>query len=168
MFSTRWNWYWQDEKNKWQSFDTPGDGHAINTTSSQCLERDFVAGTTILFTCNNYCDTAARTYHSSHLFNKSPTSLFPVKHLLLAVKRQQKDCYVMLSTISFFVSEKDSHSFSASHHKYTLYFKGMYQQNDTHRTKRPVRRRPAEFVNKQNMKDIAQRYLKDFKRLMFC
>jgi len=27
------------------SHDTPGDGHAVNTTSSQCFERDYVAGT---------------------------------------------------------------------------------------------------------------------------
>ncbi|KAJ7379580.1 polymerase, member 12 [Desmophyllum pertusum] len=96
VFSTKWQWYWKDESDQWQSYDTPGDGHDVNTTSSQCLERDYVA-------------------------------------------------------------EKDSHSFSASHHKYTLYFKGWYQQNDVHKTKRPVTRRPAEFVNKQNMKDISQR-----------
>ena len=58
----------------------------------------------------------------------------------------------------FFFVDKDCHSFSASHHHYTLYFKGWYQQNDVHKTKRPVRRRPADFVTKQNMKDIAQRY----------
>ena len=58
----------------------------------------------------------------------------------------------------FFFLEKDCHSFSASHHRYTLSFKGWYQQNDVHKTKRPVRRRPADFVTKQNMKDIAQRY----------
>ena len=44
VFSTRWQWYWKDENNKWQSYDTPGDGHAVNTTSSQCLERDYLAG----------------------------------------------------------------------------------------------------------------------------
>ena len=44
VFSTRWNWYWKDENNKWQSYDTPSDGHAVNTTSSQCLEREYVAG----------------------------------------------------------------------------------------------------------------------------
>ena len=44
VFSTRWQWYWKDENGKWQSYDTPGDGHAVNTTSSQCLERDYVAG----------------------------------------------------------------------------------------------------------------------------
>ena len=44
VFSTRWEWYWKDENNKWQSYDTPGDGHAVNTTSSQCLEREYLAG----------------------------------------------------------------------------------------------------------------------------
>lgn len=44
VFSTRWQWYWKDENEKWQSYDTPGDGHAVNTTSSQCFERDYVAG----------------------------------------------------------------------------------------------------------------------------
>ena len=43
-YSTRWHWYWQDENNKWQSYDTPTDGHAVNTTSSQCLEREYMAG----------------------------------------------------------------------------------------------------------------------------
>ncbi|XP_073253275.1 protein mono-ADP-ribosyltransferase PARP12-like [Porites lutea] len=97
VFSTRWRWYWQDENNKWQSYDTPTDGHAASTTSGQCLEREYMA-------------------------------------------------------------EKDSHSFSVSHRQYTLYFKGWYQQNDANKTKRPVRRRPAEFVTKQNMDEIiAQR-----------
>ena len=49
---------------------------------------------------------------------------------------------------------KDTHPFSAGHHHYTLYFKDWCQQNDVHRTKRPVRRRPAEFVSKEKMKDI--------------
>ncbi|XP_015760439.1 PREDICTED: poly [ADP-ribose] polymerase 12-like [Acropora digitifera] len=44
IFSTRWNWYWQDENQKWQSYDSPVDGHAFNTTSSQCLEKEFVEG----------------------------------------------------------------------------------------------------------------------------
>ena len=44
IFSTRWNWYWQDENQKWQSYDSPDDGHAFNTTSSQCLEKEFVEG----------------------------------------------------------------------------------------------------------------------------
>ena len=44
VFGTRWQWYWKDENDKWQSYDTPDDGHAVNTTSSQCLERDYVAG----------------------------------------------------------------------------------------------------------------------------
>ena len=44
VYSTRWDWYWQDENNKWQSYDTPTDGHAVSTTSSQCLEREFMAG----------------------------------------------------------------------------------------------------------------------------
>ena len=44
VFSTRWEWYWKDENNKWQSYDTPGDGHAVNTTSSQCFEREYQAG----------------------------------------------------------------------------------------------------------------------------
>ena len=44
VFSTRWHWYWHDENNKWQSYDTPTDGHAVNTTSSQCLEREYMAG----------------------------------------------------------------------------------------------------------------------------
>ena len=43
VFSTRWLWYWQDG-NKWQSYDTPADGHAVNTTSSLCLEREYMAG----------------------------------------------------------------------------------------------------------------------------
>ena len=44
VFSTRWHWFWQDESNKWQSYDTPTDGHAASTTSSQCLEREYMAG----------------------------------------------------------------------------------------------------------------------------
>ena len=44
LFSTKWQWYWKDENDKWQSYDTPGDGHAVNTTSSQCLEKEFLAG----------------------------------------------------------------------------------------------------------------------------
>ena len=44
VFSTRWLWYWKDENGMWQSYDTSYDGHAVNTTSSQCFERDFVAG----------------------------------------------------------------------------------------------------------------------------
>ena len=44
VYSTRWHWYWQDENNKWQSYDTPTDGHEVNTTSSQCLEREYTAG----------------------------------------------------------------------------------------------------------------------------
>ena len=44
VYSTRWHWYWQDENKKWQSYDTPSDGHAVNTTSSQCLEREYMAG----------------------------------------------------------------------------------------------------------------------------
>ena len=67
---------------------------------------------------------------------------------------------MMLLTSSHFSPDNDCHSFSASHHRYTLYFKGWYQQNDVHNTKRRVRRRPADFVTKQNMKDIAQRYEK--------
>ena len=67
---------------------------------------------------------------------------------------------MMLLTSSHFSPDNDCHSFSASHHRYTLYFKGWYQQNDVHKTKRPVRRRPADFVTKQNMKDIAQRHVK--------
>ena len=43
-YSTRWHWYWQDKNNKWQSYDTPNDGHAVSTTSSQCLEREYMAG----------------------------------------------------------------------------------------------------------------------------
>ena len=49
VFSTRWHWYWQDENNKWQSYDTPSDGHAVNTTSSQCLEREYMAGKKLRF-----------------------------------------------------------------------------------------------------------------------
>ena len=45
VFSTRWQWYWKDENGKWQPYDTTDDGHAVNTTSSQCFERDYVAGT---------------------------------------------------------------------------------------------------------------------------
>ena len=67
---------------------------------------------------------------------------------------------MMLLTSSHFSPDNDCHSFSASHHRYTLNFKGWYQQNDVHKTKRLVRRRPADFVTKQNMKDIAQRYEK--------
>lgn len=52
---------------------------------------------------------------------------------------------------------KDTHPFSAGHHHYTLHFKEWCQENDVHRTKRSVRRRPAEFVSKENMKDIEQR-----------
>lgn len=52
---------------------------------------------------------------------------------------------------------KDTHAFSAGHHHYTLHFKEWRQQNNVHKTKRPVRRRPAEFVSKENMKDIVQR-----------
>ena len=52
---------------------------------------------------------------------------------------------------------KDTHPFSAGHHHYTLHFKEWCQQNDVHKTKRTVRRRPAEFVSKENMKDIVQR-----------
>ena len=44
VYSTRWHWYWQDENDKWQSYDTPTDGHEVNTTSSQCLEREYTAG----------------------------------------------------------------------------------------------------------------------------
>ena len=44
VFSTRWQWYWKDENGKWQSYDTTGDGHVVNTASSQCFERDYVAG----------------------------------------------------------------------------------------------------------------------------
>lgn len=44
VYSTRWHWYWQDENSKWQSYDTPSEGHAVNTTSSQCLEREYTAG----------------------------------------------------------------------------------------------------------------------------
>lgn len=97
LFCTRWEWFWKDENNKWQSYDTPGDGHVVNTTSSECLERDYQAG-------------------------------------------------------------KDTHPFGASHHQYTLNFKRWCQKNDKFKTERPVRRRPAEFVSKQNMTDIiAQR-----------
>ncbi|XP_068754719.1 protein mono-ADP-ribosyltransferase PARP12-like [Montipora capricornis] len=96
IFSTRWNWYWQDENHMWQSYDTPGDGHAVNTTSSICLEKDYLAG-------------------------------------------------------------YEKHSFSASHDSYTLYFKKMYQQNDVHKTKQPVRRRPADLVTEQYMKEVAQK-----------
>ena len=52
---------------------------------------------------------------------------------------------------------KDTHAFSAGHHRYTLHFKEWCQQNDVYKTKRPVRRRPAEFVSKENMKDFVQR-----------
>jgi len=44
VFSTRWHWYWQDENNKWQLYDTPTDGHAASTTNSQCLEGELMAG----------------------------------------------------------------------------------------------------------------------------
>ena len=54
--------------------------------------------------------------------------------------------------------DKDFYSFSALNQSYTVYFNRWYQQNDVNKTKRPVRRRPAEFVTKQKMKDIAQRY----------
>ena len=50
---------------------------------------------------------------------------------------------------------KDTHPFSASHHQYTLDFKKWCQKNDKYTTERPVRRRPAEFVSKQNMAEIA-------------
>ena len=52
----------------------------------------------------------------------------------------------------------DSHPFSASHHKYTMYFKLWHQQNDKHGTLRCVRRRP-EFVSKEGMVEIAKRYI---------
>ena len=42
---------------------------------------------------------------------------------------------------------------------HTTHFKGWYQQNDVYKTKRPVRRRPADFVTKGNMHDVAQRCL---------
>ena len=54
---------------------------------------------------------------------------------------------------------KESHPFSASNHKYTLYFKKMCQRNDVYKTKRSVRRRPADLVTKENMKEIAQKYV---------
>ena len=54
---------------------------------------------------------------------------------------------------------KESHPFSASNHQYTLYFKKMCQRNDVYKTKRSVRRRPADLVTKENMKEIAQKYV---------
>ena len=62
--------------------------------------------------------------------------------------------------VQFFLGKKE-HSFSASHHRYTLNFKKMYQRNDVHKTKRLVRRRPADLVTKQNMKDVAQMYVQE-------
>lgn len=44
VFSTGWRWYWKDENGKWQLYDTSNDGHPVNTTNSQCFERDYVAG----------------------------------------------------------------------------------------------------------------------------
>ena len=67
-----------------------------------------------------------------------------------------------------FLLGNDCHSFTALHQRYTLYFKGWYQQNDVHKTKRLVRRRPAEFVTKQNMKDIAHRYLNSQELKVHC
>ena len=64
-----------------------------------------------------------------------------------------------------FILGKESHSFSAGHHQYTLHFKKWYQKNDVHKTNRPVRRRPAEFVSKQNMQHIAQRWTKTINHL---
>ena len=44
IFSTKWRWYWEDENKKWQSYDTPDDGHAASTASSDVFEKNFVAG----------------------------------------------------------------------------------------------------------------------------
>lgn len=54
---------------------------------------------------------------------------------------------------------KESHPFSASHHQYTLYFKKMCQRNNVYKTERSVTRRPADLVTKENMKEIAQKYV---------
>lgn len=35
----------------------------------------------------------------------------------------------------------------------------MCQRNDVYKTKRSVRRRPADLVTKENMKEIAQKYV---------
>lgn len=53
---------------------------------------------------------------------------------------------------------KDSHSFSAGHHTYILYFDKMFQRNTKFLTERNVTRRP-EFVAKDQMKEIAQKYV---------
>ena len=84
VFSTRWHWYWQDENNKWQSYDTPNDGHAASTTNSQCLEREFLAGRSkislspqiiidFLFAVVSWC--FARVESPNDLVHKIPKTL---------------------------------------------------------------------------------------------
>ena len=63
--------------------------------------------------------------------------------------------------VQFFFLGKKEHSFGAAHHRYTLNFKKMYQRNDVHKTKRLVRRRPADLVTEQNMKEVAQKYVQE-------
>ena len=41
IYSTKWRWYWKDENNKWQSYDTPDDDHAASTASSDVFEKNF-------------------------------------------------------------------------------------------------------------------------------
>ena len=63
IFSTRWNWYWQDENQTWQSYDTPDDGHAVNTTSSQCLEKEYVEGIRLFFFFKKTCLAIEKSFN---------------------------------------------------------------------------------------------------------
>ena len=44
VFSTSWLWYWKDEFDKWQSYDTAKDGHAVSDTDSKTLEKEYMSG----------------------------------------------------------------------------------------------------------------------------
>jgi len=54
IYSTQWKWYWKDEYDRWQSYDSPDDGVAVNTTCSKSLEKDFLQGVFYLFTVGKY------------------------------------------------------------------------------------------------------------------
>lgn len=67
----------------------------------------------------------------------------------------------MLSFTNFILALLDTSErrikFSAGSQKYTLFFddvKDLFQQNDKHRTKREVRRRPAKYLDEKIMKQV--------------
>lgn len=103
VFSTRWQWYWQDETGKWQSYDTPGDGHAVNTTSSRCFETDYVAGTTTVLVRKWWIRSVKAARKQKGLCGRNESWDYQlqersIRHHLINRKQKQKGLWLLGKT----------------------------------------------------------------------